>query len=370
MKKVYLQRLLKIIALIVPIVLIVLFLQQYVFVFRDANTERIQKFYCEEEGSLDVAIIGASEVTAGYSPGHAYGKFGYTSYMYAMDGNVGSLYVAQLKEILSYQNPELILVEVYGFTHPKSAFEDEAKLRYFVENVPNSSNKFDTILQYNYDNKISCLFPFMKYHGNFSIVKSQLKYLYLNHSSMDSPSLLKGMTSQTIMYSGPGDAGIADGTNNHLDNASKAYLVDFLEYCQQENLDHVVFVNFPRYFQHEDKSDLLGRVADIQQIVEEYGFDFVDLQKEKTLIGLDVQTDFYNSHHLNVYGQEKLTNYLGDLIVNKYQLFPREQSAVNKAYWEASAQASEQYFAYGRAEISAGNLVYLSNDTDIPSLNN
>ena len=66
----------------------------------------------------------------------------------------------------------------------------------------------------------------------------------------------------------------------------RAYLVEFLEYCQQEHLDNVVFVNFPRYIQHEEKSDLLSRVNDIQTVVLEYGFDFLNLQKEIPLWGI------------------------------------------------------------------------------------
>lgn len=364
MNKVHVRRFLRVVALVVPIVLVVLFLQSYVFVFRDANSERIAKFYCEEKDSLDVVIIGASEVTAGYAPGYAYGKYGYTSYMYAMDGNVGSLYTAELKEILSRQKPGLILVEAYGFTNSQEALDSEAKLRYFIENIPESSNKLTTIQNFNYDNKISCLFPFMKYHGNFDVAKNQMRYLYYNYMSMSSPSYFKGMTTQTVVHSGPGDEGLIDGNNGHINDDCKNHLITFLEYCRKENLDNVVFVNFPRYIQDEEKNDLLSRVGEIQQIVREYGFDFLDLQKEKDLIGLDVQNDFYNSHHLNIYGQQKVTSYIGDWVMNKYQITPKEQSQANQAHWQECADLADQYFAYANEAILSGEELYFALDAD------
>ena len=368
MKKVYLQRALKLVALIVPIVLVVLFLQSYVFVFCDANTERIQRFYCEEPNSLDVVFLGASEITAGYAPGYAYGKYGYTSYMYSMDGNTGSLYTAQLKEILAHQKPELIFVEIFGFTQPIEALNDEAKLRYFAENIPNSPNKFETIRRFHYDNKISCLFPFIKYHGDFDVAAGQLSYLYQNYDSIGSPLLLKGMTTQTVIHTGPGDEDVLNGSNDRLNDHSEAYLVEFLEFCRQQNLDNLVFVNFPRYFEYEDRSDLLSRVRHIQQIVSEHGFEFLDLQPQSEQIGIDIHHDYYNCHHLNVYGQVKLTDHLGKLIIDQYGLTPREQSAENKAHWEASAKATDQYLDLARKEIAAGNEIYLLSEADILQL--
>ena len=157
---------------------------------------------------------------------------------------------------------------------------------------------------------------------------------------------------------------ISDGTNDKICEEAKAYLVEFLQYCQQEKLDNVVFVNLPRYYEYEDQSDLLKRVDDISQIVTQYGFPFWDLQKETEQIGLDVQTDFYNAHHLNVYGQQKLTNYLGNWIINEHNLVPREQSSENIQHWQKAAQIAEKFHAYAKEETAAGKDTWLVDDVD------
>lgn len=365
MKKVHLQRLLKLTALVLPIVLIVLFLQQYVYVYNDSNTERIRKFYQEEKDSLDVVFLGASEVFSGYAPGYAYGQYGYTSYMYAMDANVGSLYKAQLQEILSRQTPERIIVEVFGFTRPDDTQHAETNLRYFTQSIPYSCNRFNTIMNSEYDRKISCLLPFIKYHGNTELLESQLIYYGLTYETFFTPSLNKGMVTETTIFSGQGYREAIDDTNGHLYQQGKSYLLDFLEYCRQEKLDNVVFVNFPRHLDDEDHNALLARVADIEQLVTDYGFEFLDLQKEFDSIGLDVSTDFYNPHHLNAFGQQKLTDYFGDLLINRYRITPRAQSPENQVLWLKSAAFADEYFTVAADMIARGDDFYLSYDAEV-----
>ena len=90
--KTTITRLLKILALIIPVALFVFFMQTNIFCHLDQSTERIRRFYLEEENSLDVVFMGASEVPTGFAPGLAYRDYGFTSYMYTIDANPGSLY--------------------------------------------------------------------------------------------------------------------------------------------------------------------------------------------------------------------------------------------------------------------------------------
>ena len=107
-------RLLKILALFLAVLLFLSFMQNYVFAYIDQNSERVHSFYLEEKNSLDVVFMGASDVNTAFAPGLAYEKFGFTSYLYAFDANPGSLYKYQLKEILSKQNPQVIVIEING----------------------------------------------------------------------------------------------------------------------------------------------------------------------------------------------------------------------------------------------------------------
>lgn len=368
MKKVIVSRIIKFTALLVPIAIIVLLLQSHVFVHRNYNIDRIAKFYDEEQYSLDVVFMGASEIFAGFFPGYAYDEYGFTSYLYCIDGNVGSLYKAQLKEILSRQDPQLIVVEVYGFLKTEEQQADSVRLRFFTEGIPLSVNKVDTILRFPYNDKLSVLMPFVKYHADWDSADVQLNRLLDGGVDESAPSLLKGVATQSVMYDGPGDNEETDPAGNQIDAASKEYLTDFLDYCKELKLDNVVFANFPRYIADETCSNLLARVEDVGHIVQQYGYTFIDLQERKDDIGLNYPTDCYNSHHLNIYGQMKLTDYLGDLIINEFHITPMEQTEENKAHWEKCAEYAEAYAALADEAIQNGEGLALLYEEDILAL--
>ena len=61
----------------------------------------------------------------------------------------------------------------------------------------------------------------------------------------------------------------------------------------------------------EEDEMLYNQVA---EIAAEHQVDFVDFNRQFEQIGLDPQKDFAESSHLNYYGSEKYTSYLGNYI--------------------------------------------------------
>ena len=353
--KLFISRTLKFVALLLPLACLVCFAQKNLFFFEDANTRRLERFYLEEENSIDVVVMGASETFTGFAPGYAYENFGFTSYVYGMDSNLGSLYLPQLKEVLKHQDPQVILVDVYGFLWGEDWGEriDEARFRIFVESIPFSMNKVQTILSQPYDNKISYFMPYIKYHGEFATAKDRL--LLLGEEELELPDL-KGIITETVIYDGEGHPGeTVDPDTYGLSEEMIECLNEFLDYCEKNNVDdNVVFVNFPRFLECEDTHNLLVMATRVEEIVEARGYELLNLQKEKPQIGIDVNHDFYNMHHLNIYGQMKLTDYLGDKLINEYNVVPTEQSAENQAKWEKCMLDTRQYFQMVDALIDSG----------------
>ena len=365
MIKLYISRTLKFIALIVPLVVIYLFLQNFLFVYQDYNTDRIRNFYAEEDNSIDVMFMGASEIFTGFAPGQAYESHGFTSYMYAMDANQGALYLSQLKEIQKHQDPQLLFVDIYGFLRADdSVLHDEARLRIYIESIPFSTNKIQTIMNHPYEDKISCFFPLFKHHGNFGTISTQLSKAYTSLTQQPTPYDIKGVVTRTTVYNGPGDLGEEfDPSSYKLSENAQAYLIEFLTYCKENYQGNIVFINFPRCIADESNHSLLHLLDQAEEIIGQYGYTVWNLQDEMGSIGIDKTHDFYNEHHMNIYGQMKLTEYLSNKIVNDYGVIPMPQTTENLQAWSQCAANTNAYYEMAELAFSQGKDIVISQDS-------
>ena len=344
-------RLLKILALLAAVLLFLSFMQNYVFAYIDQNSERVHSFYLEEENSLDVVFMGASDVNTAFAPGLAYEKFGFTSYLYAFDANPGSLYKYQLKEILSTQNPQAIVIEINGFLYPGDYQASEARLRLFVENIPFSLNKLDAVYHYDVEDKVSYLFPLIKYHGDW-IKGNKLADAYRWRTTDGSkPALWKGVTACTLTRPvEPSVAQIRTPTDPALNAIAEEQLIDFLEFCKKENLTNLVFTRFP----HRNYVGHIAKVSRVEELLNQYGYSLWNMEGKLDEIGLDINADFYDDEHVNIYGQEKMTEYIGSYLTTEWIDTPVAQSEKNAAHWKDCIEAYKSFHAYACYMTEAG----------------
>lgn len=111
------------------------------------NTDiaNIHGFYQEPKDSLDVVLMGPSELYADYAPTLAWQEYGYTSYDFSIGGIQGNLYPSVLIEVLKGQNPKLVVFNVSGFYWGDWAFDDEVAMHKWIDHMPWSVNKIETI---------------------------------------------------------------------------------------------------------------------------------------------------------------------------------------------------------------------------------
>lgn len=199
MKKKIITRSLKIISFALAIVFSVQLLQTYVLCHYDLNRLRIDGYYLEDKGSLDVVFIGASDIYSGFSPGLAYEKFGYTSYLYTTSSNTAGAALTQMKEVLRTQTPKLIVFEVNCFTQSNLFNEEkESSIKNYIDNVPLNGNKIDYIQKNVTSDQLEYYIPFAKYHNTWSEYPGGYKFMFeFIRQRLRGYSLLKGFKSRT-----------------------------------------------------------------------------------------------------------------------------------------------------------------------------
>lgn len=341
--KVTIIRTLKIIAVLIP-VLALLILDP-----GNTSNERnfIRDFYREEEDSLDVVVLGASEVFTGYSAPLAYEEYGFTSYPYAISMNLMELYASQLEEIYSQQSPQMVVVEITPGLYTEPADNKDAVLRNYIGRVPLSWNKIRTVWeQGDHAHFLSYHLPFMMYHNTVNMYDALRISWEELHAYGRGYSLLKnGVTSTSREFSGPVRKP-KRGKRNPISKYEEKTLRTFLGHCKEKEYDNLLFVTFPHRVTTDYAYERSLRFESAGEVIESYGYRYINLENASDQIGLDPASDYYNDDHLNLYGQEKLTSYLSELLVEECSVKPSNLPESVRDKWERSVDYTQRYHAY------------------------
>ena len=108
MQRIYRKRVIAIVLLGISVIAAAAFMQMTVANSDNADYRNLKCFYMEEPDSLDVVVLGASEIVNGYSAAEAYRTEGFTSYPFAISVNSVLLWKYELKEIEKRQTQEVL----------------------------------------------------------------------------------------------------------------------------------------------------------------------------------------------------------------------------------------------------------------------
>lgn len=335
--------------------------------FYDHNASRLAGFYAEPENTLDVVLMGASEVFTGFSPGYAYDLYGFTSYSYALDAMSCAFYESQLKEILKHQDPSLIVIEINGVLYDDPAMHtDNGSLLRYLHNMPFGWNKVQSIFELVPEGeRYYYFFPLAKYHGNWKDALDQGGRMKDHYEFFKNGTKLKGNATTLAPFEEFRSQDVLeDRTTAELEEQSEKYLRSFLEFCREQGLDNVVFARFPHAISTDWNYGRFQRGNRAQQIIEEYGYPVVNLERDPDAIGIDFSCDFYNIDHLNLYGQKKLTEYFGKVLVEEYGVTGGSLSEEQRWNWEESAGYTNRFYDYcfERMENGEYDSVYETRD--------
>lgn len=346
MKRKWIKRTIGIITAAAVIVSFVHVMQN--LVANDGRSEGIilQGYYLEEKNSLDMVIMGASEVMNGYSAAEVYSTNGLTSYPYSFAVNPVSLWKYELWDIERTQHPQVLIIEINGALYREDKYISSDDFdRLLAENMPISDVLLRLVKDKN-ENLAESMFPFIKYHYKWNEIREE----YVKDRwelFKDGYSRLRGTKTPLYRdnYKIEGDY-VADETTADLNQNGEDELKAFLEECKKSKIPNIVFVEFPHILNREKAYERHQRANRAGEIIKEAGFDYYDFTKDIEKIGLDTRADFYDTHHMIASGQKKFSQYLGDLMVTNYGITPKKQSEKNKKEWEDSKLVIDKYYTY------------------------
>lgn len=343
-RKQLVKRILLIASLVAALSIVVGVMQRYIMCRYDAHQRRMEGFYLEEKNSLDMIVLGSSEVYNDFVPPLAYEKYGITSYIYGFQANPAALWSYQLNEIERTQDPSVLVIECNGAGYDQEELDNPAEVRFMTDDMPLSLNKIRLINDKASEGKLSYYFPFLKYHQHLfpsgDLENKRLLEKRGFHILRGAQARVAGEDLGNVLTNIEDDNSVAE-----LDPAGEAYLRDFLEQCKSSDIEHIVFVRFPHVV--TDSNYLrFQRYHRMKEIIEEEGFEYIDFDAYKDEMNIDNKTDFLDCEHMNSNGARKLTEFMIPFFVEKYQIQPREQSDKVKEQWDQSVRYYNRLYEY------------------------
>lgn len=259
--------------------------------------------YYKETLPHDVLILGDCEAYENISPVALWQEYGITSFI---RGNAQQLIPQAyylLEDALSYETPKAVLLSVSAMQEGEQI--NEAYNRMTMDGMRWSASKVKAIetTKMEDESMIDYVFPLLRFHSRWQEVNSDdLQYFWhrpaVSHNGYYMRADVQPMTDF------PSERRRA---NYQFPDISYEYLDKIRNLCEEKGIALILYKApslYPAW--HEQWEEQILAYAS------QYGLPYYNCIEAIDQIGLDYNTDTYNGgQHLNVYGAEKLSSYLG-----------------------------------------------------------
>ena len=297
------------------------------------GTYPAQMLYRQEENTIDVLCLGSSHTYSNINPAVLWDEYGMASYNLAGSNQPLWNTYYYLKEALKYQIPELVVLDVYRAVEYLD-YQDDARVAMNTFGLRHSK-EWEEMLKVSLedeDSYMDYLLRYPVYHNRYQELKKQDFFPYNGDYNGDNYKGFNLNCISTTYYEGFPD--VSEVTDvGVMTEKTEEYLVKIIELAKEREIP-LLLLSAPYMGVLPEDKMIYNRV---EEIAKEYGVRFVDFNEYYRQIGFNPATDFAESSHLNYYGSEKYTSFLGKYIKNRYDVTDRRGDE-KYASWEANSE--------------------------------
>lgn len=298
------------------------------------NYQWIAGFYEEPEDSLDAVYVSSSTAYAYWNSLVAWDQYGIAVYPYTSNSQHFITTEHLIKEVRKTQPDALFIVNTNSIDDKKMVVEE---FHHLLDYMPFSFNKLQLTgylaktAELDWEETLELYVPLYRYHDRWSEVSSEdISYQIdgLKGTSTYNAYLKKAVDITNDYSYVEGQEKLAA----HISDAA----ISLMDYCEKENV-RVLFVTVPRV----ETEQRIRQLNELNAMLEERGFDTLNLLKDPEPCSLDLVQDFYNAGHTNVHGSVKYTQFLSEYLIEHYG-FTNKHGDENYASWDAGYQKYEK----------------------------
>lgn len=293
--------------------------------------QQARDMYIQPRNSIDVVFMGSSHIHCDVNTAMLWKDFGIAAYDYSAAEQPLWITYYYIKEICKYQNPKLIVLDLYS----PARFKDDYQYKWLRDNllgVRFSWNKLKMLYASCEPEHYFEYFPnFVTYHHRYPTLED-IKYFFKSDYERAS---FKGYTPYYIKTPQTEPALVEDKSGG-ITIKSEQYLQKIIEYTQKNDIELYLIVS-PYITTSEDEL-VYNRV---KEIAASYGLEFNSTNYSYDEMGLDFDTDFNDESHLNYSGSCKYTEYLGAEIKKNYDI-PDRRGLEKWESWDRHVEEIEK----------------------------
>lgn len=283
----------------------------------------INTFHDMPENSIEVIVYGSSRAWAGVNVMEMYEKYGIGAYNYGCKWQAMNTTKLFIHDSFRTQTPKVVLIECHRVNTLLEDMDPDGEI-YYTHAVPEMPEKWAYLRQCfgsHIGRYLSYYLPLVGNHGNWINVNAES---FLKNSDwQDFYKTMgyedKGKETTPLIINDPETFNQRDPSDEALEN-----LNNIVKMCKERGAE-IIFFNTP--WQGEYKyGDFFTKYA------AENGCAYFNLFEKMDEIGIDPDTDFSDTAHLNRSGATKVADYLGAYIAENYDV--TDMRLVENNIWE------------------------------------
>lgn len=285
----------------------------------------METFYDLEKDMVDVLFLGSSHCYCSVNPGVLWEKEGMAAFSMAISGqDLASSYFC-IREALKTQTPRVICVEMYC-----SNFHGYAVKGNLYRNLlgygfsQNFAEAVDAISEGKETRELLLKWPII--HTRYAELtkkdfrKDPMMRTYLGYEG----SFVAENVGELPVYEG--EEQLAVGEQEEI------WIRKMIALTREAGVQLVFFL---APFEADEETQMRYRY--VENLAAEYQVPFLNMLPLYRELGIDVERDFIDNGHLNTYGALKVTDYLGEYLLERYDL-PDRRGDRRYGLWEENLE--------------------------------
>ncbi len=300
------------------------------------STSSFADFYQLDKNTVDVLFLGSSHGVSSFSPPKLYDDYSIRSYN--LSSELQSLLVSYywLKEALRYQTPKVVVLDTYiayPYSVPDVLNSAEPATRISIDSMRWSKNKIEAVNDIasldERQSKESYYFTNIRFHTRWKDLNENDFTFWEMDAHGKSTGGLKGFSALS-KYCGieylPFQKEMSE-EKAEMVPLMQEYLNRIVSLCKEQGIE-LILVKTPTVQTNIAKYNTLVDYA------EENGIPYIDFNEEEIYqsCNFDFSKDAADGEHLNIWGAEKITDYMGRYFEEHCKIEKRSD-----AQWDSSS---------------------------------